>query len=79
MRLVSNNPKKFTGLAGYGLRIVERVPSHIAPNPENLAYLKTKSERMGHMLGSGVGGAEDDAVAEGDDAALDLARRLLGG
>jgi len=50
MRLISNNPKKFFGLTGFGLRIVERVPSHIAPNPENLAYLKTKEERMGHLL-----------------------------
>lgn len=51
MRLMSNNPKKFSGLAGYGLRIVERVPSHIEPNPENIAYLRCKEERMGHMLG----------------------------
>ena len=62
MRLISNNPKKFTGLAGYGLRIVERVPSKTVPNPENLRYLRTKEERMGHMLDSdmiGVGGAYD--------------------
>jgi hypothetical protein len=51
MRLMSNNPKKFVGLAGYGLRIVERVPSLTAPNPENMRYLQTKIERMGHLLG----------------------------
>lgn len=50
MRLITNNPKKLTGLAGYGLRIVERVPSHTAPNPENSRYLRTKIERMGHLL-----------------------------
>lgn len=50
MRLISNNPKKFTGLSGYGLEIVERVPSHTSPNPENIRYLRTKEERMGHTL-----------------------------
>merc|ERR1719201_2720356 len=51
MRLMSNNPKKFSGLKGYGLRIVERVPSVTTPNPENIRYLRTKLNRMGHMLG----------------------------
>ena len=50
MRLMSNNPKKFAGLTGYGLRIVERVPSLTAPNPDNLEYLRTKRRRMGHMI-----------------------------
>jgi len=50
MRLISNNPKKFTGLAGYGLRIVGREASHTAPSKENIGYLRTKVERMGHML-----------------------------
>lgn len=50
MRLISNNPKKFAGLAGYGLRIVAREASHTAPNKENIGYLRTKVERMGHML-----------------------------
>ncbi len=50
MRLISNNPKKFKGLGGYGLRIVERVPSHVEPNPENIGYLQTKETRMGHLL-----------------------------
>ena len=53
MRLISNNPKKFAGLAGYGLSIEARVPSHTAPNPENIEYLKTKVERMGHLGATG--------------------------
>ena len=69
MRLVSNNPKKFTGLAGYGLRIVERVPSHTAPNPENIRYLQTKLERMGHLLGPEIGPAQEEAEEGGDPPA----------
>jgi len=50
MRIITNNPAKYGGLEGFGLDIVERVPSVIAPNPENIAYLRTKRERMGHFL-----------------------------
>jgi 3,4-dihydroxy 2-butanone 4-phosphate synthase/GTP cyclohydrolase II len=50
MRLMTNNPAKFGGLAGYGLEMVERVPLITEPNPENIAYLRTKRERMGHLL-----------------------------
>jgi 3,4-dihydroxy 2-butanone 4-phosphate synthase/GTP cyclohydrolase II len=50
MRLMTNNPSKYGGLAGYGLEIVERVPLQTASNPENLEYLRTKRERMGHLL-----------------------------
>jgi 3,4-dihydroxy 2-butanone 4-phosphate synthase/GTP cyclohydrolase II len=50
MRLVTNNPAKYGGLEGFGLDIVERVPSVVAPNPENIRYLRTKQERMGHLL-----------------------------
>ncbi len=50
MRLLSNNPKKFTALAGYGLEIVERVPIVIAPKEENRRYLHTKREKLGHIL-----------------------------
>jgi 3,4-dihydroxy 2-butanone 4-phosphate synthase/GTP cyclohydrolase II len=50
MRLMTNNPAKYGGLDGYGLEIVERVPVLIEPNPENIAYLRTKRERMGHLL-----------------------------
>ena len=50
MRLLTNNPGKRGGLAGFGLEIVERVPLETVPNPENIGYLRTKRERMGHLL-----------------------------
>jgi 3,4-dihydroxy 2-butanone 4-phosphate synthase / GTP cyclohydrolase II len=50
MRLLTNNPAKRIGLDGYGLTIVDRVPLPIRPNPENLRYLRTKRDRMGHEL-----------------------------
>ncbi|MDQ3897787.1 MAG: bifunctional 3,4-dihydroxy-2-butanone-4-phosphate synthase/GTP cyclohydrolase II [Actinomycetota bacterium] len=50
MRLLTNNPSKFEGLDGYGLEIVERVPLQSVPNPENIRYLRTKAQRMGHLL-----------------------------
>jgi len=51
MRLMTNNPAKYGGLEGYGLDIVERVAIEPTPNPENLEYLRTKRERLGHLLG----------------------------
>ncbi|WP_051267176.1 bifunctional 3,4-dihydroxy-2-butanone-4-phosphate synthase/GTP cyclohydrolase II [Nakamurella lactea] len=48
MRLLTNNPAKRAGLEGYGLHIVERVPLPLSVNPENLRYLTTKRDRMGH-------------------------------
>ncbi len=50
LRLITNNPRKFIGLAGYGLEIVERVPIEIPPNKRNIKYLKAKKEKMGHIL-----------------------------
>ena len=50
MRLMTNNPKKIIGLAGYGLEVVERVPIEIKPHEENYRYLKCKHEKMGHLL-----------------------------
>jgi 3,4-dihydroxy 2-butanone 4-phosphate synthase/GTP cyclohydrolase II len=50
MRIITNNPAKYGGLDGFGLDITERVPSITAPNPENIRYLKTKAEKMGHLL-----------------------------
>jgi 3,4-dihydroxy 2-butanone 4-phosphate synthase/GTP cyclohydrolase II len=50
MRLLTNNPAKRAGLEGYGLAITGRVPLPIRPNPENLRYLRTKRDRMGHDL-----------------------------
>ncbi|MEJ2048844.1 MAG: GTP cyclohydrolase II, partial [Calditrichota bacterium] len=50
LRLMTNNPKKVVALQGYGLEIVERVPIEIEPNPMNKNYLKTKKEKLGHIL-----------------------------
>ncbi|MCS7229901.1 MAG: bifunctional 3,4-dihydroxy-2-butanone-4-phosphate synthase/GTP cyclohydrolase II [Candidatus Kryptonium sp.] len=50
MRLLTNNPKKIVGLAGYGLEIVERVPIEIQPNEININYLRTKRDKLGHLV-----------------------------
>ncbi len=50
MRLMTNNPKKRTGLKGYGLEVVENVPIEICANPHNEFYLKTKRDKMGHEI-----------------------------
>jgi 3,4-dihydroxy 2-butanone 4-phosphate synthase/GTP cyclohydrolase II len=50
MRLLTNNPAKRSGLEGYGLRIAERVPLPVHPTVDNLDYLRTKRDRMGHDL-----------------------------
>ena len=50
MRVMTNNPAKYGGLEGFGLEIVERVPLESTPTPENIAYLRTKRDRMGHLL-----------------------------
>ncbi len=50
MRLMSNNPKKRTGLIGYGLEIIENVPLQVKSNPHNSRYLETKKTKMGHEL-----------------------------
>jgi len=50
LRLMTNNPKKIIGLQGYGLTIEERVPIVIPPNEDNLRYLQTKRDKLGHLL-----------------------------
>jgi len=55
LRLLTNNPRKIVGLEGYSLEIVEVVPIRTLPNPHNAQYLRTKREKMGHLL-------EDDTV-----------------
>jgi 3,4-dihydroxy 2-butanone 4-phosphate synthase / GTP cyclohydrolase II len=67
MRLLTNNPEKRAGLEGYGLRITERIAMPVRPNPENLRYLRTKRDRMGHDLpdlgeSQGPGNLADEEV-----------------
>ncbi|MBV9101360.1 MAG: bifunctional 3,4-dihydroxy-2-butanone-4-phosphate synthase/GTP cyclohydrolase II [Candidatus Dormibacteraeota bacterium] len=50
LRLMTNNPAKYTGLAGYDLTLVSRVPLQVAPSKHNVRYLRTKRDRMGHLL-----------------------------
>ncbi|MGY8671704.1 MAG: GTP cyclohydrolase II, partial [Verrucomicrobiia bacterium] len=50
IKLLTNNPKKVVGLEGYGLEIVKQVPIKVKPNPHNKKYLKTKKEKMGHLI-----------------------------
>jgi 3,4-dihydroxy 2-butanone 4-phosphate synthase/GTP cyclohydrolase II len=52
LRLMTNNPRKFVGLEGYGLTISERVPIEIAPSEASRRYLRTKKEKLGHLLRS---------------------------
>jgi 3,4-dihydroxy 2-butanone 4-phosphate synthase / GTP cyclohydrolase II len=67
MRLLTNNPAKRAGLEGYGLEVVERIPTLVKPNPHNLRYLTTKAEKMGHLIP-----LEPDREAPGDAGAIDL-------
>ena len=65
MRLMTNNPAKYGGLEGFGLEIVDRVPLAVRPNPENIHYLRTKRERLGHFLDDLEDGQESEPVADG--------------
>jgi 3,4-dihydroxy 2-butanone 4-phosphate synthase/GTP cyclohydrolase II len=50
IRLLTNNPRKIVGFEGYGLKVVERVPLKVPHTPNNMNYLKTKKEKLGHLL-----------------------------
>jgi 3,4-dihydroxy 2-butanone 4-phosphate synthase/GTP cyclohydrolase II len=65
MRLLTNNPAKRAGLEGYGLEIVGRVPLPTRAHPENVRYLRTKRDRMGHLLDDLDDAAELAEVVEG--------------
>ena len=50
MRILTNNPKKMVGLDGYGLELLDQVPLQTAPNSNNIKYLRTKRDKLGHTL-----------------------------
>ena len=50
IRILTNNPKKLTGIDGFGLTVVEQVPIEVAPNAENRRYLAAKRDKLGHVL-----------------------------
>ena len=71
MRLLTNNPAKRVGLDGYGLHITERVPLPVRANAENIRYLMTKRDRMGHDL-SGLDDFHESTTMDGYDEAVYL-------
>ena len=56
IRLITNNPKKIIGIEGHGLKVVERIPTQVSPTPENVKYLETKRDKLGHLLEVKKGG-----------------------
>ncbi|XP_065875164.1 bifunctional riboflavin biosynthesis protein RIBA 1, chloroplastic-like isoform X1 [Euphorbia lathyris] len=68
MKLMTNNPTKYVGLKGYGLAIAGRVPLVTPITPENMRYLETKSEKMGHIYFPDSNGAVNGAVSENNDS-----------
>jgi 3,4-dihydroxy 2-butanone 4-phosphate synthase/GTP cyclohydrolase II len=71
MRLLTNNPAKRVGLDGYGLHIIERVPLPVRANAENIRYLMTKRDKMGHDL-TGLDDYDESVPADGYDEAVYL-------
>ena len=53
LRLLTNNPKKISGIEGFGLELIERIPIQTTSNSKNIRYMKTKKEKMGHILNFG--------------------------
>jgi len=66
LKLMTNNPRKLVGLEGYGLELTTRVPLEMPANTRNLKYLKTKKDKMGHLLEHLEGGAAGRTRAEGE-------------
>jgi 3,4-dihydroxy 2-butanone 4-phosphate synthase/GTP cyclohydrolase II len=64
LRLMTNNPTKRVALGGYGLEIVERVPIEITPNEVNEKYLRTKRDRMGHLILSNLNAHDEHVLRE---------------
>jgi 3,4-dihydroxy 2-butanone 4-phosphate synthase/GTP cyclohydrolase II len=60
IRLITNNPRKIVGLQGHGLKVTDRVPLVTPPSRENLRYLQTKRDKMGHMFGSDMTAQSSD-------------------
>ena len=50
LRLLTNNPQKISGIEGFGLELIERIPIQTSSNSKNIRYMKTKREKMGHIL-----------------------------
>jgi 3,4-dihydroxy 2-butanone 4-phosphate synthase/GTP cyclohydrolase II len=70
LRLLTNNPKKIAGLEGFGMCVVERVPIEMPPTRHNVALLRDKRDREGHLFSIGAGGA---AGSGGDGSAKEKA------
>ena len=78
IRLITNNPAKRHGLAGYGLEIVERVPVIAKANPHNVRYLTTKHEKMGHLLDADALDATESADEHDGGRPLPPRRAAIG-
>ena len=64
IRILTNNPKKISGLAGYGLSVTDQVPIQHAPNPHNVAYLDAKRDKLGHILHHQGMALDEQMIAE---------------
>jgi 3,4-dihydroxy 2-butanone 4-phosphate synthase / GTP cyclohydrolase II len=67
IRLLTNNPKKISGLAGYGLSVTDQIPIEHGANPHNVSYLRTKRDKMGHILHHQGLGYDDEMIQEEHD------------